>query len=46
VCNDVGCKLLAEGLETDEEAALCQELGCQLGQGFLFAMPQAATVYR
>lgn len=45
VCTDVGCKLLAEGLETEEEAAVCQDLGCQLGQGFLFSKPQAATLY-
>ena len=30
---------LAEGVETDEEAAVCQELGFELFQGFLFGSP-------
>jgi EAL domain-containing protein (putative c-di-GMP-specific phosphodiesterase class I) len=30
---------VAEGVETDEEAAALQRLGCRIGQGFLFSEP-------
>jgi len=30
---------VAEGVETDEEAAALQDMGCRLGQGFLFSHP-------
>ncbi|MFO0844996.1 MAG: EAL domain-containing protein [Gemmataceae bacterium] len=42
VCADVGSELLAEGVETEDEMALAQELGCRLGQGYLFAHPLPA----
>lgn len=31
--------IVAEGIETDEERALALELGCHVGQGYLFARP-------
>lgn len=31
--------LIAEGIESYEQAALLQSLGCENGQGFLFALP-------
>ena len=30
---------MAEGIETNEQVADLRELGCPLGQGFLFARP-------
>ncbi len=33
---DLGVEVLAEGIETDGQLALLRELGCTLGQGFLF----------
>ena len=30
---------VAEGIENESELALCRRLGCDLGQGFLFARP-------
>jgi EAL domain-containing protein (putative c-di-GMP-specific phosphodiesterase class I) len=43
VCSGQGTQLLAEGIETEEEAEVCCELGCALGQGFLFARPKAVA---
>jgi EAL domain-containing protein (putative c-di-GMP-specific phosphodiesterase class I) len=42
VCADVGTELLAEGVETEDEMLIAQELGCHLGQGYLFARPLSA----
>jgi EAL domain-containing protein (putative c-di-GMP-specific phosphodiesterase class I)/CheY-like chemotaxis protein len=33
----LGLKTVAEGIETSTQLRICQELGCQDGQGFLFA---------
>lgn len=35
-----GCGLVAEGVETDEEASTLLALGVDLGQGYLFGRPQ------
>jgi EAL domain-containing protein (putative c-di-GMP-specific phosphodiesterase class I) len=37
---DQGVQVIAEGVETGEEARVCKELGCNYGQGFLFGYPQ------
>jgi len=34
-----GLRVVAEGIETDEQLALVRELGCERAQGFLLAMP-------
>lgn len=36
---DLGIRPLAEGVETDEEANVCQQLGFELFQGFRFGVP-------
>jgi EAL domain-containing protein (putative c-di-GMP-specific phosphodiesterase class I) len=33
--------VVAEGIETAEQLAHLRQLGCELGQGFLFGHPQA-----
>jgi len=32
-------RVLAEGIETDDQRAFLADLGCTLGQGFLFSRP-------
>jgi EAL domain-containing protein (putative c-di-GMP-specific phosphodiesterase class I) len=36
----LGMDVVAEGIETCEQYRLLREMGCRLGQGFLFARPQ------
>lgn len=38
---DAGITTLAEGVEKQEEAIVCSELGFQLGQGYYFGRPVA-----
>ena len=37
---DQRVQVIAEGVESDAEAQVCQELGCNFGQGFYFGHPQ------
>jgi EAL domain-containing protein (putative c-di-GMP-specific phosphodiesterase class I) len=37
--NSLNLNVVAEGIELPEQSATLQELGCELGQGFLFARP-------
>ena len=37
----VGCRLIAEGVETSEEAKTLTSLGVEFGQGYLFGRPEA-----
>lgn len=36
---DIGAKLVAEGIETEAERAVMEDLGVDYGQGYLFARP-------
>ena len=38
--------VVAEGIETEEQERMLRELGCQYGQGFLFARPMPAADLR
>jgi diguanylate cyclase (GGDEF)-like protein len=42
LCQRLRIETVAEGVETDEQLRLLRELGCDLGQGYLFAHPMAA----
>ena len=37
--NDVGIRLVAEGIETREEADVIEDLGCHLAQGYFYGRP-------
>ena len=39
VARSLGMRTVAEGIETDEQAAVIRELGCDKGQGYLFSRP-------
>jgi PAS domain S-box-containing protein len=41
-----GCRLVAEGVETADEAATLQRLGADFGQGYLFGRPAPAAAWR
>ncbi|MBL8314607.1 MAG: EAL domain-containing protein, partial [Rubrivivax sp.] len=43
VARTLGMTTVAEGIETDGQAALMQALDCDRGQGFLFARPLEAA---
>ena len=42
---EAGCRLLAEGVETQEEADTMLGLGVDLGQGYLFGHPEQVEVW-
>lgn len=46
LAKDSATQVLAEGVETAEEAAVCKELGFDLGQGFYFGRPAPVTEQR
>ena len=42
VARSLGMKTVAEGIETDEQAAVIRDLGCDKGQGYLYSRPIAS----
>jgi len=42
VADNLGLKVVAEGIETEEQLVLLQALGCAFGQGYLLARPMSA----
>jgi diguanylate cyclase (GGDEF)-like protein/PAS domain S-box-containing protein len=39
LAHSLGIRVVAEGVESDAQCALLRELGCDFGQGYLFAKP-------
>jgi EAL domain-containing protein (putative c-di-GMP-specific phosphodiesterase class I) len=46
LCSDMGIAVVAEGIELVEERDVIVELGCQLLQGYLFARPGRAMIWK
>lgn len=44
VVAEAGVRVVAEGIETEPTASMCESLGCHLGQGFLFGDPDRPPV--
>jgi EAL domain-containing protein (putative c-di-GMP-specific phosphodiesterase class I) len=42
LADSLGLRAVAEGIEDHRQLARLRELGCRLGQGYLFARPLAA----
>jgi EAL domain-containing protein (putative c-di-GMP-specific phosphodiesterase class I) len=42
LCQELGYRVVAEGLETAENVAAVSRIGCDQGQGYYFARPMAA----
>ena len=43
VANSLGMSTVAEGIETEAQAAVVRQLGCDKGQGYLFSKPLLAA---
>ena len=45
IARDLGIATLAEGMETEEQKTFLKEIGCDLGQGFLFHKPEPLEAF-
>ena len=45
MCRDLGFDAVVEGIETEEQRSLLQELGFRKGQGYLFGKPTLLSAF-
>jgi len=45
IANVKGCYVLAEGIETESQRQMSEQLGCEYGQGFLLGRPSPSFVH-
>jgi EAL domain-containing protein (putative c-di-GMP-specific phosphodiesterase class I) len=45
IANVKGCYVLAEGIETEPQRQMSEQLGCEYGQGFLLGRPSPSFIY-
>ncbi|PWQ95853.1 EAL domain-containing protein [Leucothrix arctica] len=45
MAHKLGCTVVAEGIETEEQSLLLKEAGCDYGQGYLFSRPIPASEF-
>ncbi len=45
MAHELGIRVVAEGVETQEQAALLREAGCDFGQGYLWGRPVPAAEF-
>ena len=43
LCHTLGMAVTAEGIETPQQRDILRDLGCEYGQGYLFARPTDGT---
>jgi EAL domain-containing protein (putative c-di-GMP-specific phosphodiesterase class I) len=41
----LGCKVIAEGIETKSQRDLLEQIGCDSGQGYYFSKPVPAALF-
>jgi EAL domain-containing protein (putative c-di-GMP-specific phosphodiesterase class I) len=42
LAHGLGLRVVAEGVETEEQSDLLKQIGCELAQGYLFSKPASA----
>ncbi len=45
LAKDLHCKVICEGVETEEQIEVLKGIGCELGQGYVFARPMPIQEY-
>ncbi len=45
MCNDLGIKVIAEGVETEQQENILREINCQMGQGYLYGKPMPVNEF-
>lgn len=46
ICHQIGIKVVAEGVETQKQLQILQQMDCDVAQGYLFSMPIPTNEFR